>query len=332
MTRGDRPFDRTYTLLKGLRHSGICVMYHAPDLAIRVIENVPPGWPEATAILRDGDRAIFDPPTAERVIAAKRRVLETCESERIEAAIRRDGETVWFELNLEPDCESGRALGLFVTAIDITPMKSREQVLRQLLREVSHRSRNLLAVIQGILGHTAMQAGSIEAFSRAFRGRIRSLARSQDLITHAEWRGAGFRQLAAAQLEPYAGAGRPELRVEGLDPVLAPNAALNVGLALHELAAHSALAGVLAAGEGEISITVAAGETGLDLVWQELGPAPIGAVGDADLGRTILEHVVPRALRAEARLQVAERGLRYRLSLPRDSLATDGIGENPSAA
>ncbi|MCR2327014.1 hypothetical protein NSR98_25480, partial [Salmonella enterica] len=84
---------------------------------------------------------------------------------------------------------------IVTTAVEISELKHREQVLKILLREVSHRSKNLLAIIQSIAMQTARFSGSVDQFLQKFRGRLYSLSNSQDLVTDSNWHGAAFREL-----------------------------------------------------------------------------------------------------------------------------------------
>lgn len=309
--------DRTRTLLRGIESSGLCVIYHDSDLRVRMVENAPPSWPRSETVIEEGDSAVFDPFTAQRLLAVKREVLETGRQRRVEAMQRRDDDqALWFEFCVDrDDGPDGAVRGLFVAVTDITLLKRREAALRELLYEVSHRSRNLLAILQSILGQTAHNATSVAEFEEKFRGRIASLAQSQDLITYANWHGVRFRRLVDVQTEPFC-ADDVAIEVTGEDPTLAPNAALHLGLALHELAANSRAFGVLADGTGRIAISCVAVPDGRRIEWIEEPTRRLEPVQNWGFGRTILQNVTPRALQAEARYSITPEGVRYALDLP----------------
>ncbi len=314
--------NSTQMLLRGLYSSGLCVMYHDSQLAVRLVENAPAAWPPPETILAEGDAAIFGPEIAPRVIAAKRRVLETGVPARIEAPVRVLGhEPVWFDLDIEPDTDRGSTAdgsvrGLFISATDITQLKRREEALRALLYEVSHRSRNMLAILQSILGHTARHSDSIAAFERKFRGRIASLSHSQDLVTTSNWQGVRLRRLAERQLADFVGPTLPQPTVRGADPLLDPNTALHIGLALHELAANSASFGVLKAASGSIVIDSELTPEGHCLAWTEELAQPRQVLPSRGFGQAILEQVVTRAIGGRAEYRIGAERIVYRIDWP----------------
>jgi two-component sensor histidine kinase len=311
------PLERIAMLIRGLRHAGVCVMYQDRDLAVKLVENPFSSWPDAAAIFALGDRAIFGPPVYDQVVAAKRSVIETGKPDRVEARLDRPPNDCWYELSIEPDIDArGRIRGIFVAAADITGHKNREETLRGLLAEVSHRSRNLLAIIQSIVGHTTRMEADPADFAAKLRGRIQSLAITQDLVTQANWAGTGFRHLASAQLDPFTEPSQFGLEIVGDDPQLSPNVALHVGLALHELAANSAAFGVLRQRRGSIKVGIFVEGGVLHLRWDEQhsGAATPGA---GRFGTTVLTQVLPNATRGAASLRLAEGNVHYSLTMPR---------------
>jgi len=312
--------NRTRTLLRGVRTAGLGVIYYDDMLKVRLVENLPASWPPAETILSRGVAAAFDQFTAERILAAKREALAGGPLQRIEAPLRPDGgDLEWFEITLQPDVDdtADRPRGLFATVRDITQTKRREAALHDLLFEVSHRSRNMLAILQSILGQTAAKAASVAEFEDKFRGRIASIAQSQDLITYANWQAVRFRRLVETQLDAFAAESGVTPQVEGLDPLLSPNATLHLGLALHELASNSAAFGVLGAGTGTLRLLATPLPHGCRFEWIEIPPRPIAPPRDDawGFGRTVLQNVVPRALRAEAVYSIDADGVHYALDL-----------------
>src|SRR5690606_25248493 len=99
----------------------------------------------------------------------------------------------------------------------------REQRLRALLRELNHRTKNLLAIVQSIAAQTARGTQSLPEFLARFNGRVHSLARSQDLVVDTSWTGARLHDLIRAQAGKYVEQPSEHLRITGDDPMLNPN-------------------------------------------------------------------------------------------------------------
>lgn len=213
---------------------------------------------------------------------------------------------------------------IITTIIDRSEDRRREKVLQQLLREVSHRSKNLLAIIQSIATQTSQHSDSIETYVQKFRGRVFSLSRSQDLITDSGWRGAHVRELLEQQVGSYIN-GRGEIvRFSGENTLLSPNAAMHVGLAFHELVINAITHGDILRRDGSIDVesAVSLDETGkhLTLTWDERvqgGRPSDSAVAPATrFGRAILERVVPTSVGGVASYSLSSAGVRYRIRFP----------------
>lgn len=322
----DMGAETAFGLLRALRNTAVSVVYQHADLHVIWAQNVPAAWSSGSIVgLSDGD---FLPPTvAATVVAAKRAALSGANPHRLEICIPGDPgrrEDQWFELWIDADVATdGHVRGLVTTAVDSTEQKRREQTLRVLLREVSHRSRNLLAIIQSIATQTGRHSSTIEEFLTRLRGRLQSLASSQDLVTSSNWRGADLRELALEQVSRYSVTPSDAVHIEGERPWLNPNAALHVGLALHELVANSVSYGALSRPAGSVTLSAhvepdGGGHPSLLLVWHEtIGrPAKESEPRRKRFGSVTLERVVPAALNGSASLKIEKGMLDYRLIVP----------------
>jgi two-component sensor histidine kinase len=231
---------------------------------------------------------------------------------------------MWIDADTDED---DQIAGIVTTMVEVSDRKRREQTLRALLREVSHRSKNLLAIIQSIATQTGRNASGVDSFLDRFRGRLHSLASSQDLVTSSNWRGAMLSALVEGQVARYRGEGDEGVRFEGVDVHLNPNAALHIGLALHELVVNSMSHGALAHPGGQVllSARLQRGENGdhpgLVLTWSE----PTGRSGlpeRKDFASVALERVVPASLDGSARFDVSDEHLDYRLEVPAANFET----------
>jgi len=225
------------------------------------------------------------------------------------------------------------AVGIVVE--DITTRKRDEEHLRFLLRELSHRSKNLLAVIQAMASQTAKSAETVAGFRRSFGERLMGIAASHDLLVNQNWLGASVEQLVRGQLAPFIDDQDPRLTIHGPAVDLKAEAAEALGLALHELATNSLKYGALSdpAGRVEIVWTVhgpADGGEGGDgrpeeqrfrMDWIEHATSPVAPPSHKGFGRTVIEHTVETTLRGTVTLDFLPGGLRWCIDAPASCLA-----------
>ncbi|WP_062227308.1 PAS domain-containing sensor histidine kinase [Aureimonas frigidaquae] len=309
-----------YKALRALANTELVVFAQDTELRYLWTFNAAGSWLAAAA---DGtrDEDFLSPDSAERCNSIKLQVLATGRPARFELCTVEGGQNRWFDVRVDVDRpEGGDIVGLIGTSLEITEQKRREDTLKSLLRELSHRSKNLLAIIQSLASQTARHSITIPEFLVRFRGRIQSLASSQDLVTDADWRGASLQKLVRSQVDRYAPEGMRQIHLEGPDIYLSPTAALHVGLALHELAVNAASFGSLSVQDGVVDIGVALQEapTGKILVlsWQERNGPKVGARSDTRFGTSTLERIVPNSVDGVAELSYQAEGLRYRLEVP----------------
>jgi two-component sensor histidine kinase len=305
-----------------LHNTSVSVFYQDRDLTCVWAENAPNG--RIGQALREGNSAeLLSPSDSERLRASRQAALDGAVPGRIELRVPDPAGARWFQLWIDADEVQGEIRGVVTTAVEITEQKHREDALRMLLREVSHRSKNLLAIIQSIANQTGRYSGTVGDFLQRFRGRLQSLAASQDLVTSSNWRGADLHELIAGQVVRFCPDPVRNLRLEGRNPYLTPNAALHLGLALHELAVNAVSHGALSRADGLVTISAHAvrsedsGDDSLELVWCERTNEPLPDLAEGRrFGSLALERVVPAALDGSARLAIEEGELTYRLTIP----------------
>lgn len=308
-------------LATALRNAGVAVIAQDSQLTVLWSQNLPGSLFEGSIVGRR-DEDFLPPSEAEQSIGLKQHVLQTGESAHFELRHGGDDGGRWFSIWLDPcRADDGRVEGVLSTIVDITSQKHREQTLRTLLREVSHRSKNLLAIIQSIATQTGRYSGSIEVFLARFRGRIQSLASSQDLVTSSNWRGATLSELVAGQVSRYCEDPAFSIRFKGVDPYLNPNAALHIGLALHELVINSMSHGALSRPNGYVGLSAVLeedeqGKRVIILNWHENTRVSEADIGDKKFGSVALERVVPASVEGQAKLDFADGYLDYRLTVP----------------
>jgi len=267
------------------------------------------------------DEQIFSGAAGAALTALKREVLDSGQPRRGEIAIDDVVGKRWHDLHVEPLRNgAGEIVGVSGAAVDVTERKEGEAHLRLLLRELTHRSKNLLAVIQAMARQTARHAGPIDAFLGQFGARLQALAASHDLLVRESWYGAALQELVHSQLAAYIDRDRNQIAIEGPAVALKPEAAQNLGLALHELAANAARFGALSVPGGKVSIAWQRvpsddGEA-LTLDWREaLGPR-VRTRRKKGFGSMVIERNLALALEAKVDLDFDPEGLHCRIAIP----------------
>ena len=305
--------------LKALANTEMTLFAQDSDLHYLWVFNASNSWLDDGSV-GQSDHDILAGPAADKSVGVKREVLRTQRPARFELSSTTGSVTRWFDIRVDVDKVDDKVVGIIGTSLEITEQKRREETLKTLLRELSHRSKNLLAIIQSLASQTARHSVTVPEFLVRFRGRIQSLSSSQDIVTDADWRGADLVSLVVMQVERYAPDGMGQITFDGVDVYLSPTASLHVGLALHELAVNAASYGSLSVPGGRVAITSVFfdrdDERYLRLTWQEVGGPRVRSEHDARFGTSTLERIVPNSVGGEAELHYRADGLQYSLSIP----------------
>ncbi|MEX2165871.1 MAG: sensor histidine kinase [Methyloceanibacter sp.] len=210
--------------------------------------------------------------------------------------------------------------------LDVSERKANEDQLRLLLRELTHRSKNLLAVIHAIARQTASRTRSVDDFLEHFSARLVAIGRSHDLLIADNWHGASLRTLVEQQLGAHADRIGDGIAIEGEDVMLKPEAVQNLGLALHELATNAQKYGSLSDPGGQVRIDWQFCEEAskLKLTWQEKGGPPVSPPERSGFGRAMIETVVGKALEGNVRLSFPPKGVRCEIVIPATQVTSRG--------
>jgi PAS domain S-box-containing protein len=187
----------------------------------------------------------------------------------------------------------GRIARISGVCMDITERKQAQQRQLSLTREVEHRARNLLAVVQSMLRLT--KAPTKEAYISAVEGRINALSRAHILLSESRWEGACLRRLVGEELDHCCDG--QERAVEATGPELLLNAAhaQTIALALHELATNAIRHGALSVPTGKLSVAWREEAGWLRLDWVETGAPRIKAPATQGYGmqvtRVSIQHL-----------------------------------------
>jgi PAS domain S-box-containing protein len=306
-----------------LRTSGVTVATQDRDLVFTWISRDMFGRSAETIIGKSQQEVIPEPAAAN----LKRGVIETGEPARGDIRISHDGQETWYDLTVHPlTDEHGGVTGIIAGEVDITRYKEQEARIRLLMRELTHRSKNLLTVIQAIMRQTASNSGSIEDFETRFSARLQSLAGSHDLLVREDWQGASMRELVRSQLGHYIDRADQRIELIGEPLRIRPDAAQHIGMAMHELATNAAKYGALSTPDGKVriswSISPAPDSTPMcHLSWVECGGPPVERPSRRGFGRVVIERTVARALSGDVRIDYAPAGLRWTLEFPHPAAA-----------
>ena len=203
----------------------------------------------------------------------------------------------------------------------------RESHVRLIMRELSHRSKNLLAIVLAIARQTARHTRSFDEFESRFNSRIQALADAHDLLVEQQWGGALIDDLVSAQLSAF---GMEKVTCRGARIMLRTEAVQNVALALHELATNASKYGALSTPNGKINIDWAmqddeSGDRSLRLTWRETGGPPVTPPTQKGFGCFVLERVTLNAL-GEGQLEFKPEGLVWTCIIRSEHLV-DGDGK-----
>jgi PAS domain S-box-containing protein len=172
----------------------------------------------------------------------------------------------WFRARAFPHRDArGRVLKWYGATEDVHDQRTAEEGRALLMREVDHRARNVLMVVQALVNLT--RSDDVKSYAQAVQARIQALARTHGLLSQTRWTGVDVRQLLQAELAAYAG----HVTLDGPEAVLAPVAVQPVGLLIHELAVNAAKYGALSTGAGTVAVRWRAASGSLELEWCERG-------------------------------------------------------------
>jgi two-component sensor histidine kinase len=196
--------------------------------------------------------------------------------------------------------------------------------LRVIAEELSHRIKNFVAIVQSIARQTMHQSTTKEDFEARFSGRLGAYGRSLDLLIANDWHGARLSELVRSELTAFGALDGMQIAVKGLTLGLTPEAARNIGLALHELATNASKYGALSVPEGKVAVHwELAGRGGgrrFRMTWRESGGPIVTKPKHRGLGQQILQQVIAQALAGKVTHELLPAGVRWTLDVPAASV------------
>jgi two-component sensor histidine kinase len=269
---------------------------------------------------------LYAPADWERLDAAAREALRTGEGFELDLPAHRvDGVPIFVTIRGEEVRDEGGAIvGLRSTIQDITERKKAQERVELLMREVTHRAKNLLTVVRAVARQTARK-DSPAAFAQRFDQRIAALGASHDLLVQNEWRGVDLHALVRSQLAHFRDSFGSRIRIEGAPLVVMPSASQAIGMALHELATNAGKYGALSTDHGltRIAFGVAQvdGEARFRMSWRESGGPSVVTPKRHGFGHMVIVQMVKHALGGQVTLDYAPAGVEWSVDAPLENVS-----------
>jgi PAS domain S-box-containing protein len=226
-----------------------------------------------------------------------------------------DGTMRWIEATGTTMFDHGAAVRLVGTVIDITERKAHEERIEFLLREVNHRAKNMLSLVQSV----AMQTAAVNPhdFLSRFGARLRALAASQDRLIDANGQGASLANLVEGQLLHFKELFGERIVLDGPQVHVTAKSAQTIGLAIHELATNAAKYGAFSTAAGRVRVAWRIdGDAMFHLSCREEHGPPVTPPTHAGFGHRVAKTLVESALSAKVTFDYAPTGLAWRLACP----------------
>lgn len=231
--------------------------------------------------------------------------------------IDRIGQTRTLEANTRFSYgRDGKPQAIHAIARDITARKKYEEHLAFTTRELSHRTKNILAVVLAMVRQIGKQTNDFDQFEDRFSGCIKALAYCHDLLVDSDWQGADLQSLIGLQVAPFGGLDGKKFIATGPSLTLAPQATQLVGLALHELATNAAKHGALTTPGGTVAIEwQPMNRNGaMQLIWRETNGPIVAPPTRRGFGHTVLERMAA-SLGGEVAFEFPPEGVRWTLAI-----------------
>lgn len=245
----------------------------------------------------------------------------------------KNGQRIDVSLTVSPIRDkAGRVIGASKVGRDISDRIQSEKLQRLLISELNHRVKNTLATVQSIANQTIYHSKSVKGFAASFGGRLQALARTHSLLTDTTWRGAELSAVIQDQLH-FGGAGEDRISFSGPSVMLNAQAALHLGLVLHELVTNALKYGALSNLSGTIAIRwiVRRDDGGRQLLlqWEERDGPRVGKPKRRGFGTTLIERSLD-AHNGAAVVRYESNGIICDITLPLAENELDGGSYNKS--
>ena len=291
--------------------------------------------PKAKPLTLDAIRAFIHPEDLARIENLVRQgVIDTNDFQTEIRILRSDGQIRWCicaaAMTAGPDGGISRVSGVMT---DISELKEAEARRMLLMKEVDHRARNALAVVQSIIRLT--KAPTIEAYVPMVEGRIKAVSNAHALLSASRWEGADLKRLAEEELAPYRTGETERVIVRGPVVLLKPDAAQSLALVLHELATNAAKYGALSLRSGRVVLSWRWQQGQLDVQWEEMDGPPVQQPSAAGYGTKVITDSVTRQLGGTVAFEWRPTGLYFAMSAAVEGVSPsseDSLQDRPAGS
>jgi two-component sensor histidine kinase len=271
-----------------------------------------PGW-----ALGKADRDLLPDPPLETVVRSKKDVFDGKGPRAFEIDVEQDDGVHTYDVRVQPGRVTDRTVETIISvAVDVTERKLREDQIRLLMRELAHRVKNIFAVIRAITRQTYAFTSTRDDFSTRLLERLESLARSHDLLIEPQAAGTTLSEVVNHQLEHLRDLVGTQIHTDGATVHLRADKSQTVGLAIQELATNAVKYGALGQPSGQVRINWATVDGRVHMRWTESDGPPVHPPQRRGFGRTVLENMVPRALKGTVSMTFGDGGLVWELTFP----------------
>ncbi|MFZ0570411.1 MAG: PAS domain S-box protein [Rhodomicrobium sp.] len=231
--------------------------------------------------------------------------------------LRKNGDVLWAEKTVSRlDDADGKPSNILMLLADRTERHRAAERQRLLMRELAHRGKNLLAVVQSIASRSLLDASSLDDARNAFNGRLQALARIYGSLTDEAFEGARLDGIIAAELQLFS----DRSTIQGPKIMLSAKVAQTFALVVHELATNAVKYGAFSVPGGTVDVawnTEGAADGGhLEFVWAEKGGSPVLPPSRRGFGTTLISSVAGDEFGCTPELIYGREGFCYRFSAP----------------
>jgi PAS domain S-box-containing protein len=237
--------------------------------------------------------------------------------------LRKDGESVHISATISPIFDAaGTIVGASKIARDVTEWQRNEDIRTMLMREVVHRSKNMLALVEAIVRQTVRRS-TPQDFAKRLSARLQSMAASQDLLVQENWAGVPLKTLVKSQLGYVDDLAGSRIITSGPDILLSPAGAQAVGMALHELSTNALIFGALSTDQGQVDLNweVTSGDSPRFIIrWQESGGPGVREPTEFGFGQVVLIRMTEATLHGKVTYAYPPEGVSWKLETALDAV------------